>query len=136
MTGNARQFALEIDREFAEQMGDVHQAVAWIGLEAIKRVVMKSPVHTGRFKGNWALSVGMIDTATTVAVDPSGGATISRGQAAIAPYATREDFPMVYIQNNLPYAEPLENGHSKQAPAGMVALTVAELAAIWNTVKI
>lgn len=136
MTGNARQFQIELDREFAEQMGGVHDAVAWIGLEAIKRVVLKSPVNTGRFRGNWALSIGAIDTTTTETVDPSGGATIARGQAAIAPYGATEGFPMVYIQNNLPYAEPLENGHSKQAPAGVVGLTVSELSAIWNTVKI
>jgi hypothetical protein len=33
-----------------------------------------------------------------------------------------------YIQNNLPYAERLENGWSKQAPHGMVKITLYELA--------
>ena len=28
--------------------------------------------------------------------------------------------------NNLPYAVPIENGHSRQKPEGMVAVTVAE----------
>jgi hypothetical protein len=35
-----------------------------------------------------------------------------------------------YITNNLPYAWRLEHGHSKQAPAGMVGLTVVEFAGI------
>ena len=32
---------------------------------------------------------------------------------------------MAYIINNLPYAIPLEFGHSTQAPGGMVRVTVA-----------
>ena len=31
-----------------------------------------------------------------------------------------------YLVNNLPYAVPLEYGHSSQAPAGMVRVTIAE----------
>ena len=30
-----------------------------------------------------------------------------------------------YLMNNAPYANALENGHSMQAPAGVVGLTVA-----------
>jgi nitroimidazol reductase NimA-like FMN-containing flavoprotein (pyridoxamine 5'-phosphate oxidase superfamily) len=30
-----------------------------------------------------------------------------------------------YLVNNLPYAVPLEYGHSKQAPGGMVRITLA-----------
>ena len=31
-----------------------------------------------------------------------------------------------YIQNSLPYMQALEDGHSTQAPAGMVAITQTE----------
>jgi len=31
---------------------------------------------------------------------------------------------VIYLVNNLPYAIPLEYGHSSQAPGGMVRLTV------------
>lgn len=136
MTGDARTFALEIDREFAEQMGGVRDAVAYIGLEGIKRLVNKSPVDTGRFKGNWGLSIAQIDTTTTETVDKNGGPTIARAQGSLAAYSAQEGFPMIYLQNNLPYAERLEDGWSKQAPGGMVALTVAELAALWSRVTV
>jgi len=33
---------------------------------------------------------------------------------------------MITIYNNLEYIEALENGHSQQAPAGMVAVSLAE----------
>jgi hypothetical protein len=35
----------------------------------------------------------------------------------------------IFITSNLPYMEALENGHSGQAPNGMVRITVAEIAA-------
>lgn len=136
MSGDARQFAIDLDREFAEMMGGVHRAVEYIGLEAVKRVVMKSPVKTGRFRANWALSIGTMDTSTTEQVDKSGGPTIAKAAGAISAYSAMEGFPMVYITNNLPYAQPLEDGHSGQAPSGMVGLTVADLAALWGRIKI
>ena len=33
---------------------------------------------------------------------------------------------VTYLSNSLPYAVPLENGWSKQAPQGMVKLTAQE----------
>ncbi|CFO10931.1 Uncharacterised protein [Bordetella pertussis] len=33
---------------------------------------------------------------------------------------------MTYLSNSLPYAVPLENGWSKQAPQGMAKLTAQE----------
>ena len=34
----------------------------------------------------------------------------------------------IYFTNNLPYAQALENGHSNQAPGGMVGLTALDAA--------
>ncbi|SQI38051.1 Uncharacterised protein [Providencia alcalifaciens] len=33
----------------------------------------------------------------------------------------------IYFTNNVPYAYPLEMGHSKQAPNGMIAVTAADV---------
>jgi len=132
MTGNARQFAIEIDREWLQAQDDMREKVAWLGLEALRRVVNRSPVDTGRFKGNWSLSIATTDNTSTQTVDPGGGATIAAGAGAVAAYAAMDGFPMIHVQNNLPYASRLEDGYSRQAPAGMVAITVADLAAIWN----
>jgi hypothetical protein len=35
---------------------------------------------------------------------------------------------VTYMTNNLPYAIPIEYGHSKQSPAGMVRINVARVA--------
>ena len=37
------------------------------------------------------------------------------------------DFPVLFINNQLPYGPRLEDGWSDQAPLGMVALTIAEV---------
>jgi len=33
------------------------------------------------------------------------------------------------VHNDLPYAEAVENGHSKAAPAGMLGISVSEVVA-------
>lgn len=103
------------------------EATKKIAMEVLSRVVLKSPVDTGRFRGNWTVSLNTPDLSVTDGVDPSGGTTIARGSSVIT--GMREP-KVVYVANNLPYAERLENGHSKQAPAGMVAVTLAELAIV------
>lgn len=127
----AAEFALEIDQAWLKEQADIHTAVRYIGLQAIDRVVKKSPVDTGRFRANWTLSFGGMDGTTTNAVDVGGGATIARLSGEMDTYPA-EGYPVIYLQNNLPYAERLEAGYSKQAPSGMVAISIVELAAIWE----
>lgn len=76
----------------------------------------------GRFRANWHLSIGVVENVTFDEVDPSGAETIAALVAAISDFTAGQ---MVYLINNLPYAIPLEFGHSTQAPSGMVRVTVA-----------
>lgn len=126
---DARDFSFQIKREFAAQLEDARDLVALIGLTALRGVVLKSPVDTGRFKGNWNIGIGQIDEATTERTDAAGGSTISRADAELQAYGASEGFPVINVSNSLPYAVRLEDGYSGQAPNGMVALTVAELEA-------
>lgn len=77
----------------------------------------------GRFKGNWQVSINSKPIGETDAIDPSGSATLSKG-TTVSLGAKAGD--TIYIVNNVPYAIPLEYGHSKQAPAGMVRVTVVQ----------
>lgn len=92
---------------------------------ALTRIVMTSPVDTGAFRGNHRVSIGTKDmTADPQHKDRSGTATLHEGAdilAGLTPYTT------VYIQNNLPYAEALENGHSQQAPGGVYAVVANDV---------
>lgn len=89
------------------------------------RVVLRSPVDTGRFRANWNIAFGRINAATTVLTDKGGGITRGRIQAQMSNW--QADSGDVFFTNSLPYAIPLEYGHStKQAPQGMVRVTVTE----------
>ena len=98
----------------------VAQRVRIIAFKMLNEIVLRSPVDTGRFRGNNIVSVGAPVLAGTLNLDPSGAATIQAGARALTGL---EPFTVVYIQNNLPYAERLEDGHSKQAPGGVYGVS-------------
>lgn len=77
----------------------------------------------GRFRANWQYGFDNPNRTVTANVDPEGSASISRVEGQISAIASGHKH---YLTNSLPYAKRLEEGWSKQAPNGMVALTVAE----------
>lgn len=76
----------------------------------------------GRFRANWHISLGVVESVTFDEVDPEGNETVAALVAAMSDFTAGQ---IAYIINNLPYAIPLEFGHSTQAPGGMVRITVA-----------
>jgi len=112
-------------RKFVEKAGeraDVAVKAIVVGIHA--RVDKRSPVDTGRFRGNWQLGIGSAPGGTLERLDKTGGETSVSIAAAIPGDAAGNVY---YIANNLPYAQRLENGWSQQAPSGMVALTMLEV---------
>lgn len=99
---------------------ELSKHVRVIAMAMLNEIVLRSPVDTGRFRGNNIVSVGSPVYTSTVNVDPTGAETINQGLSAMTGL---EPFTQVFIQNNLPYAVPLEDGHSKQAPAGIYAVS-------------
>ncbi|HBO3990163.1 hypothetical protein [Pseudomonas aeruginosa] len=77
----------------------------------------------GRFRANWQFSIGTAAQGEIDDVDPTGSKAISAVTAGVQPLKLGDT---AYLVNNLPYAVPLEYGHSSQAPAGMVRVTSAE----------
>lgn len=94
-----------------------------IALEMFSRVVLRSPVDTGRFRGNWQVAIGFIPQGTLELNDRTGAATISKIEAAALQVEAGD---VIVLANNLPYGPRLEDGYSRKAPAGMVGLTVQE----------
>lgn len=108
---------------FAEQtkeaIDDVFREVV---IEIGTSVIRLSPVDTGRFKGNWQFTVGAPSNQSIDTFDKAGHETIA---ALVAEVSKLEAGQVAYIVNNLVYGVPLEYGHSDQAPAGMVQITLA-----------
>lgn len=76
----------------------------------------------GRFRGNWQFSIGAPAEGVLDQIDPAGGVTLAKLRLQVEQLTIGQT---AYIVNNLPYAVPLEYGHSKQAPGGMVRITLA-----------
>ncbi|WP_051000099.1 hypothetical protein [Sinorhizobium fredii] len=127
---DAFEFSIELGK-LAEELttGEVQQLTKKLALAGLKGVVMKSPVDKGTFRGNWNVSIHAPDVSTTETADKSGDVTIAKGEAVIAAAAP---YQAIHISNGLAYGPSLENGHSKQAPQGMVALTYAELQSMFS----
>ena len=96
-------------------------------------IVKKTPVDTGRARGNWNITVGHDDTTASTRTKPQF--------KSVDEVPKVEGDETIYISNNLPYITKLEyggypnppkggkgktiNGYSKQAPEGMVGVTLA-----------
>jgi len=125
-------------RKFAERAkGNRDLVVRKILLDIGTSLVLKSPVGDavywqsapppgyvgGRFRANWQFGESGIDYTTSEETDKTGATTIGKLLAAIPANASGKIY---YLTNSLPYAERLENGWSRQAPHGMVGLTLLE----------
>lgn len=134
-------FALQISQFVEKAKANADAVVRKVVIDVAASVVDMSPVGDaalwasppppgyvgGRFRANWQLGEGSAPSSTLPDIDPSGSASKARILAALPPNAAGKVF---YLVNNLPYSQKLEDGWSKQAPAGMVMLTVIK----WNNI--
>ena len=115
-------FSLDISRFVEKAKGRVDLVVQKVTLDVFSSVIMMSPVDTGRFRGNWIADIGAIPAGTVNNFDKSGSEAISRAAAIVA---RGKSGGVVYLVNNLPYAQRLEYDHwSRQAPSGMVRISI------------
>jgi hypothetical protein len=115
-----------------------------VALEIFRRVIFKTPVDLGGARANWQASIGSPASGTLDTVDKDGNATVAKANAVIAAAKSGDT---IYLANNLEYIVKLEDGgypdgpktvggFSRQAPAGMVALTVQEFAQVVNQISV
>lgn len=95
---------------------DLSKKIRTIAIQLLNEITMRMPVDTGRARANTIVSIGAPVYQVLESYDKSGGSTIMNGASRLSGL---EPYTVVYLQNNLPYIERLEDGHSKQAPVGM-----------------
>lgn len=110
-------FIKTVEEDLAEKRNTV-------AAELLQTIIASSPVDEGTFKSNHRVTVDSVDLGYDLdAKEDSqigvveGTAVLARGLSAID--EAKGPYHSVTIQNNLPYAEALENGHSQQAPQGV-----------------
>lgn len=124
MKNNLTNFKVSLEK-FGQLTNEKHaQLVRLVTLDVLRRVVLKSPVRTGRFRANWNVGVGKPNLSTS---EETANTAMQKGQAQVK--GIEDGKIVVYVSNNLDYAEALENGSSKQAPQGVLGVTVAEIKA-------
>jgi hypothetical protein len=122
---SAKEFNAAIDEYveeiLPEQFVTFHR---WVAMELLRRVVMKTPVDTGRARGNWQITIDTPADGETDVADRRGGRTVDAEGAKLG----RVYFGcVVWLTNNVAYIISLEGGWSDQAPAGMLALSLQEI---------
>ena len=127
----ARSASFKLDiAKWVEKAGDrADLVVRKVALDMFTKVVLKTPVDTGRARGHWSAGVNNVPAGLTGRLDKSGAGAIAGITATVT---TARAGDRIYLANNLPYIVRLEYGHSKQAPAGMVRTTIDEFQSAIN----
>ena len=117
--------------------GKVNTAFTYWVARAYQLLVMRSPVDTGRFRGNWNVSLGKADernnmewTSAATTGSPATAAEITNsGVMATVDKIVKSGPQDTFLSNALPYAMKLEYGWSKQAPSppGIVRLVAQQI---------
>ena len=95
----------------------------------------KHPVDTGWARANWAVFIGSEPPSQPIGTRPPEGTRINVIQDPTAVLAATPQYPMIWVYNNVPYIEVLEDGHSKQAPSGMLEGALLDIQIYMNTMK-
>jgi len=98
-----------------------------IVLYAHNRVLSLSPVDTGRYRASNAISINTV-TSWSASEGKSSGeyASIADSESNKLSGINVKKTKTIFIQNNLKYAESIENGHSKQAAQGVYAIAESD----------
>ena len=111
----------EIIRDVKEA---VNEEVRDVGLRILSAAINASPVGNpkgGHYRRNWQVGLLAAPNREIEGVDASGSATLAAGKSKIRSYRNGR----LFITNNVPYANRIENGHSRQAPQGVLRGAVA-----------
>lgn len=100
-----------------------------VSIKLFSAIIKASPVDTGRFRMNWQTAGPAPRTGTVAGVDVTGN---KASQSAVTFITNTPVWQEFTLTNNLPYAQRLEYGYSKQAPSGMVRVNVLRFQQLIN----
>ena len=142
---NKKAFEIALDEFIDKTVPDRHLLLQKkVAIDLLARIIDRTPVGNpdlwkesslpapkgyvgGRARANWQISTTAPGNAKIDAIDKDGGITEAAG---LTNMATAKAGGTIWIFNNLRYIKRLEDGWShKQAPLGMVAVSLAEIEA-------
>lgn len=147
MAMTLKQFAKYAERDlppkYAKVLNQIQRVVA---LDIYADILHRSPVDTGRYRGNWSVAVNSPPRWVIEEVDgqqppkkPGEPARTRRpanrkekGAASGVIAQAQKPSDVIWLSNNLPYAEVLERGRignrgSVQAPEGVAQVAITSV---------
>jgi len=138
----SKQFSIDVETEmfnqhvkdFLAKAGvEVEKGIKKFAFDLVKRIILKNPVDTGRSRAAWYVSFNRLGGW--------GTPTLKRSSKRLDPKAIAEGFSKgkfidhtkgfsnkwVEMVNGVSYILFLEYGHSRQAPYGMVRMSMREM---------
>lgn len=128
-------FTLDMKKFTDKANKNIDLVIGKVIIDVSNEVIKRSPVGDasywvspapagyvgGRFRGNWDYGIGSAPSAEFDVIDSTGSISNDRIKTKL-----RKDNAgkIHYIVNNLAYAQRIEDGWSRQAPQGIVKLTV------------
>ena len=122
-------FALDVSKFAEKAKKNPEKVMRQVSIKLFSAIIKASPVDTGRFRMNWMASGGTPAPGITDATDKSGNIATGNATSFVLKAADWREFTLT---NNLPYAQRLEYGWSKQAPQGMVRTNVSRFQQLIN----
>ena len=141
MADNANEFSRLLPLVCDALDADFEKLIRLSVLKVFERIVRRSPVDTGTYRASHGITTGepLEGEGIRQGEYPEGGGEAGRsgrlageGWEEAKGWRWRLGDGVIYIYNNLPYAEKLEDGHSKQAPQGIYAVSFAELNTVFQ----
>lgn len=116
-----KRFELDV-REFAKQTEiNLETVIKRVSFDVYNKAKKNTPVDTGRARGSWNISEEYADLSSLPQGQyPSGTSN------AVGNISGKEE---VHVSNNVEYIDVLDQGSSRQAPQGIVDITVAQVEA-------
>jgi hypothetical protein len=125
-------FSIRITGIGARVAQEADRTMRKVALLADQTVVLATPVDVGRARSNWLVQ---LDTPSRRQIDayvpgqagstaaPNVSEALAQGREVVTRYDGDKNNAIV-ISNNLPYINRLNDGYSRQAPAGFVERAV------------
>jgi hypothetical protein len=122
-------FATGFDIYAKNSAAMMDKAARKLVLEVGSRLILRTPVKKGGARGGWQTAIFSSSRSENSRIDPSGQAAIAELQNSTKDWKPTSGVS-AFITNLVPYILRLEHGYSRQAPSGMMAVTIAEVGGI------
>lgn len=97
-----------------------------LGLLVDQAIVLATPFKDGIAKSNWLMSLNEPDESINMTnIDKVGSYSINLARKVTEGYP-KDSLPTIYISNNLPYIQRLNEGWSQQAGTKYVEAEIAQ----------